>query len=242
VGDYTGIPTLDADMLVPDRVSVDVPGNAIEGGRNGLGESISIDLSGGGILTASYEDCRINAEKQFEYVNWLGARLNGGFRFINVPIITDWWGLFPKSGAVKLPYVAAVPKADGSLFTTDGGFREATVYGEVMENAAAGAGTVKIKVYRARRDIRWSDWFSFYHETKGWRAYRNWRIISKSDAENPVYELAIQPALRDAISDGDRVEFARPLFVAKFRTGFTLPSVSESFYSVRQSIQFSEAF
>lgn len=242
MANYTGIPTLNADLLGPDRVSIDVPGGAIDGGRNGLGESISIEMSGGGLLTASYDDCHIVDELQYEYVNWLGARLNGGFRFINVPIITDWWGMFPKVGAVKVPYVAALPKATGALFTTAGGFKEATVYGEVMEDAAAGAGIVKIKVFNGRRDIRFSDWFAFEHATKGWRAYRNWRIISKSDAENPVYELGIQPALRDAISDGDRVEFARPRFVGKFRQGFTLPSISQSFYSIQQSIQFSEAF
>lgn len=242
MGSYTGNPSINADLLAPDRVVIDVLGSSIDGGRNGIGESISISMAGGGALTASYEDCRIRDEAQFEYINLLGARLNGGHRFINVEIITDWWGAFPKQGGVKVPYVAALPKETGELFTTEGGFKEATVYGEVTQDASVGAGIIKFKLYNARRGIRHSDWFSIQHPTKGWRAYRNWRVISESEAENPVYELAITPALREAIEDGDRVEFARPMFVAKFRQGFTLPSVSESFYSIRQSISFVEAF
>lgn len=243
MADYTGLPTLDADSLVPLRVSADVPGNAIDGGRNGLGQSISIEMSGGGLVTANYEECAIRNEGQFEYINWLGARCNGSFRFVNVPIITDWWGPFAEKNGVKQVYSAGIPHSDGTLFTSDFDFKEPVVYGTMTADAAVGAGVLNMRVFRANRALRFSDWFSIKHPTKGWRAYRYWNVISKTGPDDsPTYSLAIQPALREAVSNGDRVEFVRPRFVGKFPPGFTLPSVSEAFYSIKQSISFVEAF
>lgn len=242
MGSLTGLNTFQADLMAPDRFTIDVPGNAIDGGRNGVGENLSIEMSGGGALVATFEDCKIRDPEQFEYVNWLGARMNGGFRFINVPIINDWWGPFPTVDGVRVPFVAAMPRSDGTMFTEDDGFSIGSAYGQVTAAAAVNAGTIKFRMFGGARDIRWSDWFSIKHPNKGWRAYRNWDVVSKNDDDNPVYELSITPPLREAVTIGERVEIARPRFVAKFRQGFTLPSIVESFFVVKQSIQFAEAF
>lgn len=239
---YTGLPTLLADLIYPQRVSADVKGSAIEGGRNTSGQSQSIELSGGGLLTASYEDCKINWPMQYEYINWLGARLNGSFRFINVPIITDFYGPFPIVNGVPSPVIKGIPHSDGSFFSDDTGYSQKPVFGTVTANAALNAGIINMRVAGLNRDLRWSDWFSILHPTKGWRAYRYWKVLSKSAASVPVYSLAISPPLREAVTSGTRVEFARPRFAAKFPSDFTLPSVSESFYAIQQSIQFEEAF
>nr|WP_234841727.1 hypothetical protein [Sinorhizobium meliloti] len=73
-----------------------------------------------------------------------------------------------------------------------------------------------MRVYSAARPLRWSDWFSIYHPTKGWRAYRYWEVISKPDDANPVYTHAIAPPLREAVAAGTRVELARPMCCMKF--------------------------
>lgn len=239
---YTGQPTLEANFLAPVKAIYDVTGSSIDGGRNGVGESQTIEMSGGGIVTATYEDCKIKDPEQYEYVNWLGARLNGGFRFINVPIITDWFGPFPKVGGLPAPIVSGITHSDGSYFSDGSGYSQATVYGEITEAAALNAGIIKMRVVGLSRPLRWSDWFSIYHPTKGWRAYRYWDVISKTSETNPVYTLAIAPPLREAVAVGTRVEFARPRFVAKFKSDFTLPSVVEAFFVTQQSIQFVEAF
>ncbi len=235
-------PTLEADFLAPVRTSFDVTGSAIDGGRNGLGETLAIEMSGGGVVSATYEDCMIKNPEHYEYVNWLGARLNGGFRFINVPIITDWFGPFPKLPKLPTPIIRGIPHSDGSLFTDTSGYSQATVYGEVIEDAALNAGILKMKVYGLSRPLRWSDWFSIYHVSRGWRAYRYWDVLAVTDEAAPVYTLAISPPLREATAAGTRVEFARPRFVAKFKSDFTLPSVVEAFFVTRQAIQFVEAF
>ncbi|RVG22978.1 hypothetical protein CN233_30355 [Sinorhizobium meliloti] len=239
---YTGQPTLEANFLAPVKAIYDVTGSSIDGGRNGVGESQTIEMSGGGIVTATYEDCKIKDPEQYEYVNWLGARLNGGFRFINVPIITDWFGPFPKVGGLPAPIVSGITHSDGSSFSDGAGYSQATVWGTVATAAALNAGIIKMRVSGLDRPLRWSDWFSIYHPNKGWRAYRYWEVVSKTDDPTPLYTLAISPPLREAVTANTRVEFARPRFVAKFKSEFTLPSVVEAFFVTQQSIQFVEAF
>lgn len=236
---FLNLPTLEADFLAPLRTPVDVMGSSVDGGRSGTGETIEIQMSGGGALSSTYEECKITEPEQFEYINWLGARLTGGFRFINVPIITDWWGPF----AGKRPTIGGIPHSDGAYFSDGSGYSQATVYGELVQSAGLNAGIIKMRVYGLSRPLRWSDWFSIYHEAaKGWRAYRYWDVLDVTSETNPVYTLALSIPLREATPSGTRVEFARPRFAAKFRAGFTLPSVSEAFYSIQQNIQFSEAF
>jgi hypothetical protein len=254
---YTSVPTLEANFLHPVKTTFDVQGSAVEGGRNGNGESISMEMSGGGIVTAVYENCLIKDKEQYEYVNFLGARLNGSFRYINVPIITDWFGPFPTISGLPAPMVSGIPHSDGSYFSDTSGYSQASVWGRVTEAAALNAGVIRMRVYGLNRPLKFSDWFSIYHPTKGWRAYRFWDRLDFDDytqvqtgvetidgVETPYeeYRLAIGPPLREAVTVGDRVEFARPRFVAKFQTGFTLPSVVEAFFVTQQSMQFVEAF
>lgn len=243
LGRYSDQPTLAANFLAPLRTTFDVMGSSVDGGRNGAGESQTIEMSGGGLVTATYEDCKIKDPEQYEYVNWLGARLNGSFRFINVPIITDWFGPFPKIGGLPTPIVTGIPHSDGALFSDTSGYSQATVWGEITAASGLNAGIISMRVYGLNRPLRWSDWFSILHPTKGWRAYRYWDVLAREDgADYADYTLAISPPLREAVAVGDRVEFARPRFVAKFKADFTLPSVVEAFFVTQQTIQFSEAF
>jgi hypothetical protein len=244
---YTDLPTLAADFLAPLRTTFNPKGSSVDGGRNGVGESQEIEMSGGGLVTATYEDCKIKDPEQYEYVNWLDARLNGGFRFINVPLITDWFGPFPKIGRLPTPIIKGIPHSDGALFSDASGYSQATVWGVVTEAANLNAGIISMKVYGLSRPLRWSDWFSIYHLTKGWRAYRYWDVLDRVDGSDDVgafstYRLALSIPLREAVSIGQRVEFARPRFVGKFAQGFTLPLVVEAFFVTQQTIQFSEAF
>lgn len=245
---YLNVPTLEANFLAPLKTTFDVQGSSLDGGRNGLGEGITMEMTGGGVVTATYEDCKIKDKEQYRYINQLGARLNGSFRFVNVPIITDWFGPFPVIGGLPSPSIGGIPHSDGTFFSDTSGYSQATVWGEVTEAAALNAGIVKMKIYGMPRRLDWSEWFSIYHPTKGWRAYRFWEIVEEfanggdSSGSYQEYRLAIGPALREAVTAGTRVEFARPRFVAKFPAGFTLPSVVEAFFVTQQSIQFTEAF
>lgn len=236
-----GLPTVFIDFLAPEKVQVDPKGGAQEGGRPLVGEPAAADISGGGFLTASYDGCKITTEEQHEYVNLLGARLNGSFRNVNVPIPTDWWGPFPKIGGIRAPYVASIPHSDGSTFSDGSGYSQATVSGTVTSSAALRAGVITLTTTGMDRRLRHSDWFSIYHPTKGWRAYRYWEVISAPSGTNGSYTLAISPPLREAVTAGTRVEFARPRFVGRFPSDFTLPSITEAFFVTKQDIRFVEA-
>jgi hypothetical protein len=239
---YTGQPTVPIQYLRPTRASFDVVGSAMEGGRNGLGQSISIETGGGGMVTATYERCVLQGDdmERHRVINWLGARGNGSFRFFNVPLITDGVGPFPIINGKRRPIIGGIPHSDGSLFSDTSGYSQATVWGEITE--VFHSGIIRMRAFNFDFDIDWSLWFSIYHPTKGWRAYRNWDVIDKTDEPNPVYSLALSPPLREAVTVGTRVEFARPMCVMKFAPGFTLPFDYEAWYQSRPTLQFVEAF
>ncbi|MBY5465291.1 hypothetical protein [Rhizobium leguminosarum] len=241
---YINQPMFPVDFLRPKQARFDNPGSGFDGGVNGVGEPISVETSGGGIVTCTYSEMVLEGpDERFEVLNWLGARLNGGFRFINVPVVNDKIGPFPVIRGTRRPIITGIPHSDGSLFSDGSGYSQATVYGEVTEDAALNAGILSMRVYGASRGVfRWSDFFSIYHPTKGWRVYRSWELIDKTDEENPVYRLALAPPLREAVTAGTRVELARPRCVMKLPKGVTIPWEYSGWYSSRPTVQFTEAF
>lgn len=236
---YTDLPDLHIDFLNPARAAFDNVGASTDGGRNGLGEGITFETTGGGIVTATYEECKIIQPEQYEYINYLGARLNGSFRFINAQIITDFYGPIQKVNGLPGTYVTGITHSDGATFSDGSGYSQATTYGELLSSAAMNAGVISIQMFGASRPLRWSDWFSIYHTTKGWRAYRYWEIQDQTD---DTYKIAIQPPLREAVAAGTRLEFARPRCAMKLTSGSTIPSIVEAFHVTRSTIQLTEAF
>lgn len=235
------VPTLYVDFLEPESMRFGTSGNAMDGGRNGLGESISIEMSGGGLVTGAYLNCNIYLPEQNEYINYLAARLNGGFRAIDVPIKTDGVGPFVTLDRYMQPIIRTT-HSDGSPHSDGAPYSQPSVYGQFAEDAPLNAGIVKIRLFGAARELRWSDWFSVDHSMKGNRAYRYWQVIAKSDEDNPVYTLAVTPPLRQAVTAGEFAEFVRPTCVMKFKTGFSLDWDVSGFYRASPSLQFVEAF
>lgn len=245
-------PLVPIRYLRPTRASFDVVGSAMEGGRNGLGESISIEMGGGGMVTATYERCVLQGDdmERHEVVNWLGARGNGSFRNFVVPIINDGIGPFPVIDGKRRPFVSGIPHSDGSLFSDTSGYSQATVYGVITE--VVHSGIIKMRAYDLARDLRWSDWLSINHPIKGHRAYRYWDVIDKSAAGSEVvdgadrsfkdYTLAMSPPLRQAVTVGTRVELAEPKCTMRFPAGFSVPWSYEAWYSSRPTLEFVEAF
>ncbi len=243
---YVNLPTLYIDFLRARGMSFDTPGGGLEGGRNGLGESITIGLSGGPHIVGRY-DFLINTPEHFEYLNMVAARMNGSFRFINVPIWTDFMGPFPAQG----PIVDGIPHSDGSMFSDGAGYSQATVFGIFAASAALNAGEIVVDIIGASRNLRHSDWMSTYHSVKGWRAWRYWE---KSEAANVTrtvdgvsypakrYTIAIDVPLRQAVTAGQRIELARPRCVMKFPVGFTLPYETDPSHIMGPSMNFVEAF
>lgn len=246
------LPTVFTDYLKPERMSVDTPGAGLEGGRNGLGESITIGLSGGPMVAVTYGDCFVQAPEEHEYLNRIAARCNGSFRFINVEIMSDWAGPFPlNGGGIPQPFVTGIPHSDGSFFTDGSGYSQATVFGTFPNGAALNAGEIVVNVFGASRNLRHSDWMSTYHDVKGWRAWRYWDVSDPVDVTEIIdgvsrtgkrYTLAIDVPLRQAVPAGQRIEFARPRCVMKFPTGFTLPWEASGFWLSRPTLEFVEAF
>src|ERR1044072_5542456 len=250
VSRYSSVPTLDIDFIMPGNVAFDTPGGGIDGGRNGMGDAISINLSGGPVVTATVANCFIHEPEQFEYIGWLRARMNSGVRFINVPLLNDWYGPFPIIGGVPTPIVKGIPHSDGSLFSDGSGYSQATVWGKVMEDAAQYAGILRMRVYNPARPLRHNDSVSIYHEVKGWRAYSYWDVLDRYDDgidtvdgyDFPFqeYRLALDVPLREAVPAGTRTELARPMCVMKFPLGFPLTTDIKGFCESSPTLQFTE--
>jgi hypothetical protein len=252
MANFINVPTLDIDFLKPRRFSFDTPGGGLEGGRNGLGESITIGLSGGPIVAASYQECYVQTSEEHEYLNWVAGRMNGGFRFVNVQLLTDWAGPFPfMNRTTPQPIISGIPHSDTSLFSDGAGYSQATVFGTFAADAPLNSGEISINIFGNTRNLRWSDWFSIYHSVKGWRATRYYEASDPVDVTATVdgetytgqrYTLAIEVPLRQAVEAGTRIEFARPRCVMKFPVGFTVPWEAEGFWLSRPTIRFTEAF
>lgn len=249
---YINQPMFPVDFLRPTRAFFDNPGSSIDGGVNGLDQGISIETSGGGHVTATYEGLFIEGpDERHEVMNWLGARLNGGFRFINVPVVNDKIGPFPVIDGIRRPIIKGIQHSDGSFFSDGSGYSQATVWAKLTANAALGAGQIDMRIYGAARDLRWSDWLSINHTTKGWRAFRYWdsdklnegtEVVSGVTMSFKDYRLAIVPPLREAAAAGTRIEVARPTCVMKLPSKATVPWDYSGFYSSRPTISFVEAF
>lgn len=248
---YINLPTLYVDFLKPRRFAFRVPGAGVDGGRNGDGDSPTIDFSGGGKISGSYQECYVQTPEEHEHANWLAAYLDGSYRCINVPILTDWMGPFPFLDRVTpQPIVNGIPHSDTSLFSDGAGYSQATVFGTFESNAAQNAGQIVVNIFGATRNLRWSDWMSTYHETRGWRAWRYWessdpvdvtRTVDGVEHDGQQYTLAIVPPLREAVTAGQRIELARPRFVGRFPRDFVLDWEVEGFWQSRPTLQFVEA-
>lgn len=249
---YINQPMFPVDFLRPTRASFDNPGSGFDGGVGGTGQGISIETAGGGHVTATYEGLFIEGPgEQHEVMNWLGAYLNGGFRFINVSVVNDKIGPFPVIDGVRRPIIKGIQHSDGSFFADSAGYSQSTVWAKLTADAALNAGQIYIRIYGAARDLRWSDWMSINHTTKGWRAFRNWDSEKLDEGTETVsgvswsfkdYRLAITPPLREAAASGTRIEVARPTCVMKLPTKATVPWDYSGFYSSRPSLSFVEAF
>jgi len=247
---YTAAPTLNLEKINITGYSFDSKGGAKTGGQNGNNISIGVDTDAGGIAVATYS-CVALTPEEHNYMNWLGALLNSRTRFINVPFFTDWYGPFPVVGGRGAPFLVPETFSDGTSFSDGTLFREVAVWGSFPWDQPVGAGQVTINIFGAARELLWSDWFSVRHPTKGWRIYRHWEASSRAAVSQVIdgvtyngeqYTLSLDRGLREAVTVGTRIEFARPRCVMKFAEDFTLPSEASGYFESRPRLEFTEAF
>lgn len=234
---YDDLPTLNLSLFPPGRMIVNKPDDGLEGGRNGDEEPQAISFSGGGRLNVTYV-VEYNSREQHDYLNLIEARLSGSFRYINVPIMTDWIGPFPENGR-GIPQITATRlfDPDGSLIGGSTAI-EHTVTATVAENAALHAGIVKITLNADAAAIGHSVWWSVSHADKGHRAYRSWDKLS---VVGQTYELAIDRPLRQAVTAGQVVRIVRPVCAMRYPSRFTAGWEVEGFWKGRATLQFVEA-
>lgn len=249
---FLNLPEVPIRFMRPKSASFSRVTSAVTGGQNGVGQSINVEATGGGTLRLTYEEMVLEGDEteRHEVLGWLSARGNGSTRFFTVPSLIYDKTLFPLINGANRPFVYS-SHSDGSSFSDGSLYRQATVWGEITANAAVGAGILNMRVYNAARKLRWSDWFSIRHDTKfGWRAYQYWDILTVSSEYVTTYsgatvtyrdyQLAIGPALREAVTAGKRVEFAEPKCAMSLAQD--LSHGWSGWYSARPTVEFMEAY
>ncbi len=218
-------------------VAPEMKGSAVTGPRDGNGQSVAIEFSAGGSWAWAYENLVVQTQEQHQYVEWVTARMSGSFRFMNVPVMSEWLLPLPKVNGVQRLQYSGLFDPDGSMIDGATGER-ASISAAFVDAAPLNAGRVRLLVRGAVEPIRHTLWFSVYHAQKGWRAYKAWDL---SGGANGIYDLAITPPLRQSVAAGEAVELVRPRMVARFPVGFTAPRKVAGFWRSTPTLQFEEA-
>lgn len=234
---YTGLETVDLALLMPQGMRVSAPGGGIDGGKNGFGAGQTIGFSGGGRVVVEYSNCFIHRPEQHALVNKLDGVLEGGFRYIVVPILNDI--IAPLHFANGVPVMTYPP----TMFDPDGSLPDPALFGTEYATAvlagpaALNAGQVNITVSARSAPLQESGWFSINHATNGHRAYRWW----KKSGAGPTYTLAISPPIREATAGGAAVRTVRPLCTVGYGPEGGPGWDVKGYWQSRPSFQFVEA-
>jgi hypothetical protein len=176
-----------------------IVGNTMGAGQTS-GASVDVRSDGGGLWSASLND--IQFRDQADARLWRAVRqlCNGGV----VPIIV------PRNDAVCAPFPAPeyadIAYSDGSEFDDGTGFYQPVIDVQSFGSAALRATTMVLKLNYCA-PLQGGESFAIEHATYNWRMYE---IATAVPIDDVYTTITFNPPLREAVADGDLVEFDRP--------------------------------
>jgi hypothetical protein len=174
--------------------------SSMGGGSAASGITGGADISGGGFVAVDYANVQLGNANQSALRAWnrLATALNGGVRWIVVPLLTDFIAPFDKSVSLTPP--------DTSIFT------DPVVTGLVGGAATVGLGQILVSVIGGSGILEGGEWFGLSHPAKGFRAYNVTDVVSVTGdgSGNNLYLCNIRPTLREALAGGETVDWYRP--------------------------------
>lgn len=188
--------TLDLCEMMPTEIMIDILGGSVEGGANMAGASQAIDLSGGGIVAATYAGITLMTRAQHRYWNEIAGLINTGSTRIFVPLLTD----------------AALEAGE-----------DYSNLGDVLTAAALFATSLRIQT--AGYEPFKGQWFSIDHGgTIQHRAYRIVTKTTETPGDPWTGTIGIRPPLRAAVAvAADKLRFDRPLCSMRLAPGESMP-------------------
>lgn len=220
-------PTWDIFKLRPSELSLGLGSQSFSGGRNVLGIAQSVNYDAGGVWKITYG--RIEIFHPAQHRAWIAAsvRMNGGVMPMNI--------------LVPVGYVNPFPTTPQEFTEVDG---TPIIVAEMGDGAGLYASSIFIRVITGAT-LEAGDLFSINHATVGWRLYSVMNVNNSTDSPTTdedaiLYSVDIRPPLREAVSQGDALEFDWPRCAMKLPDGESMVWSPAGWWRARPTVNFIE--
>jgi hypothetical protein len=180
-------------------------GNTATAGQTAT-SSVDIRSDGGGLWSASLNNIQFLDASYTKLWRAVRQLCNGGVNPIVVPCNDI---AFVPAGQPQS--FAAIPHGDGALFDDGAGY-----YQDVIDVTNAGGANLRATVMNLTLNncgpLQGGELFSIRHPTFDWRMYE---IGSVTPIDGTHVTVTFNPPLREAVNDGDAIEFDRPRCLMK---------------------------
>lgn len=179
-----------------------IVGNTATAGQTAA-SSVDIRSDGGGLWVASLNNMQFR-DASYALL-WRAVRqiCNGGINPIVVPRRDRTWA--PFVGGIQ-PAYSPISYSDGSLFDDSSGFYQGAI--DVTNNGGAPLRSTSMRLNLNNcAPLQGGESFSIKHPTMNWRLYE---IGAVTVIDSTHSAISFNPPLREAILDGDDIEFDRP--------------------------------
>lgn len=194
-------------LFNPSNVKANLASRVITGGESINGEIDAIATDGGGRWQVTYSGIDLtNPRVQRQWEAW-EAYLDGGAVDCLVPMLSVARANRPFGGGQPARVHGLV--ADDALFPTSLGYAAPYISAAITADAALRATELTINVTRGA-PLQGGETFSI-----DGRGYRIQRVKSRPTTQSAVVD--IRPPLREALTNGDALEFAFPLLKCRLQ-------------------------
>lgn len=202
-------------LFAPNDFQADFDRRTISGGESLSGDEDLIATDGGGRVFVEIGDPYLDDVNAAKAWRALDAYCDGGARAIIVPFCDGR----------HQPWAASVtvPHSDDTTFSDETEYSQTGASGEVAANAALRATVLSLNNLGLPTDLLGGEWLSIDHPTMRWRAYRIAEILDY-DADAGTARLSIRPPLREAVTIGEDVDFAKPRCTMRVEGGLPSPT------------------
>lgn len=202
-------------LFAPNEFQADLDRRTISGGEALNGDEDLIATDGGGRVFVEIGDPYLDDADIALAWRALDAYCDGGARAIIVPFCDGRHQPWAES--------ITVPHSDDTSFSDETEYAQSGAHGVIAQPAALRATIIHLQGLDLPRDLLGGEWLSIDHPTMRWRAYRIAEILDY-DAGAGTARLSIRPPLREAVTIGEDVDFAKPRCTMRVDGGLPSPT------------------
>jgi len=132
-----------------------------------------------------------------------------------------------------------VPHSDGSTFADETEYSQGDATGRVAWTVGLRSTTLLLDNLVLPEPLLGGEWLSIDHPTMRWRAYRIAEILEYNQIAGTA-TVKIRPPLREAVRDGEQVDFSTPR--CTMHIDGSMPSPTRMGYAESSGVRFVEDF